>query len=127
MHSTTGALEGGEVGQLLDRFDERVQPLHVSPVADPVIRQTVAEQSQWVNRTRGVCDIALWHTAEKRASHNSPQGLEVAVLDPLAQRSDGSSGVGAARATQTVIVQSAELVVVQAAAKCSSSQECDIA
>ena len=49
MHSTTGALEGGEVGQLLDRFDERVQPLHVSIVADRVIRQTVAEQSQGVH------------------------------------------------------------------------------
>ena len=49
MHSTTGALEGGEVGQLLDRFDERIQPLHVSPVADHVARQTVAEQSQGVH------------------------------------------------------------------------------
>ena len=46
MHSTTGALEGGEVGQLLDRFDERVQPLHVSTQADKVVRQAETEEGR---------------------------------------------------------------------------------
>ena len=51
-HSTTGALEGGEVGQLLDRFDERVQPLHLSTNADVVTRQAVTQQSRSVERDK---------------------------------------------------------------------------
>ena len=81
-HSTTGALEGGQVGQLLNRHDERVQPVHVSVVADRVIRQAVTQQSS--NRV-GVLnvtdefvpepDVTRW---EGRAS--TPQGLQVRAM-----------------------------------------------
>ena len=38
---TAGALEGAQVGHLLDRCDERIQPFHVSVEADEVPRHTV--------------------------------------------------------------------------------------
>ena len=62
------------------------------------------------------CDIACYHTAQKRAEVNSPQGSNAAVLDPLAERIDALDGEGAPDATTTVFVQSTERVAVQAAA-----------
>ena len=38
-----GALEGAQVGHLLDRCDERIQPFHVSVGADFVSRHTVTK------------------------------------------------------------------------------------
>ena len=43
-----GALEGGELRHLLDRFEERVQPFHLSILADVVAGQT-ANRGGYVN------------------------------------------------------------------------------
>ena len=40
-YSTTGALEGGQVGHLLDRRNDRLQTLHIPILADVVVCQTV--------------------------------------------------------------------------------------
>ena len=40
-HSTAGALERGQVGHLLDRRDECLEPFHVPIVADLVARYAV--------------------------------------------------------------------------------------
>ena len=59
-NSTTGALEGGKIGHLLDRRDERIQPLHLSFCADRVTHQTV-NRGGGVNTTE-TCGIARCHT-----------------------------------------------------------------
>ena len=61
------------------------------------------------------------HKAQK--SEHSPQGLDVALLDPLTQSRDALDDVGAA----AVLIDAAERVLVQAAAKHTSSQDaCDM-
>jgi hypothetical protein len=57
----------------------------------------------------------LSHTPQE--SQHAPQGLDVALLDPLTQSSDALDGVGAT----TVLVATTEHVVVQTAAKVTSN------
>jgi hypothetical protein len=56
----------------------------------------------------GVCAIAL---RLERTRRSSPQALDAAVLDPLAQCNDALGGVDAL----TIGIDTAELIVVQAA------------
>ena len=74
------------------------------------------------------CDMACYHTAQKRAEVNSPQGSNAAVLDPLAERIDALDGEGAHDVTIIVFVQSTERVAVQAAAtETPMVRKCDMA
>ena len=59
-HSTTCVLEGGQLWHLLDRLDDRVQPVKISVKADIVARQAV-NRGGGVN-TAGKCGIARCHT-----------------------------------------------------------------
>ena len=74
------------------------------------------------------CDSARYHTAQKRAECNSPQGSNAAVLDPLTERIDALDGEGAHGVTIIVFVQSTERVAVQAAAtQIPMVRKCDMA
>ena len=77
---------------------------------------------------RKMCDMAQCHTAQKRAKCNSPQGSNVAVLDPLAKRIDALDGKGAPHVTPPIFVQSTEHVAVQAVAtEIQMVKKCDMA
>ena len=45
-------LEGGKIGHLLDRRDERIQPLYISIAADIVVCQAVNRGVQTINQLR---------------------------------------------------------------------------
>ena len=70
------------------------------------------------------CDMAHCHTPESEQSNNSPQRLNAALLDPVAQCNDALDGVGALAGH----IDTAELVAVQTAARVSAAVSvCDMA
>ena len=68
--------------------------------------------------------MAHCHTPESEQSNNSPQRLNAALLDPVAQCNDALDGVGALAGH----IDTAELVAVQTAARVSAAVSvCDMA
>ena len=60
----TGTLEGGQVGHLLDRSNDRLQTLHIPSLADFVSRQTVNRRAGGEQKQQ-LCDIALLSRAQQ--------------------------------------------------------------
>ena len=65
-----------------------------------------------------MCDSAQCHTHRKTSTSNfSPQGLDVTLPHPLAQRSNANDSVGALDVAIMVYLHSTECIVVQTAPK----------